>query len=330
MKNKSIIILSSILVMLFILSIFIGSWDISPIEIINIFFNKTEDINKAIAILNVRLPRVLLAVSSGAILGVCGVICQSCFQNPLVDPYFLGISSGSAFGAAFAIVFSLPIFLTAPLFTFIAVLIPMFFSFRSSSVLKLLFMGIVINSVFSSGLSILKVAAEIGKLREITFWLMGSLGNTNIRYTLILLFVFIIALFFFLMQSSKIDALTLGELHAYDKVKDIRIFRLQLLFVVSILMSMSVLATGIISWVGLGVPHLSRIIWKTSASSKLLINSAFGGAILLLLCDLVIRSIIKMPLFGGRIVGELPISVATSLFGAIFLFVFLFRRSKYD
>ncbi len=332
-KYKSFIILSTILILLFILSLFMGSWDISISEVLNIIFNNKDiEFNKYSAILKVRLPRILLAIISGAILGVCGVICQSCFNNPLVSPYFLGISSGAAFGSAFAIVFSLNPFIFSPLFTFIAVLIPLIFSlvYNSTSTLRLILLGIIINSIFSSLLSILKVIADVGKLREITFWLMGSLANGNMKEISVLYIIFFILFIYLIFLSSKIDLITLGSIHAHEQGIDTNKLKFILLLIVSILMSFSVMLTGIISWIGLGVPHLSRLIWKTTRLKELLINSAFGGAILLLACDLFTRAIIKLPLFNKGMIGELPISVTTSLFGALFLFIFLYKNIKYS
>lgn len=329
MSKKPILILSMTLTILFICSLFIGSWNITIVEVWNILINgDIQELNKTMAILKVRLPRILLSIVCGAILAVCGVVCQACFQNPLVDPFFLGISSGSAFGVAFAIVFYLNPLIFTPIFTIFASAIPLIFALKdkSRSMLKLLFMGIIINSLFSSLLSILKVMSEIGQLREITFWLMGSLANGNFNDITRLYIIFIIGFLFFLYLAPKIDLISLGELHAYEQGINVKVLKFILLGIVAILMAYSVLLTGIISWIGLGVPHLTRLIWKTSTARKLLIYSALSGANLLLLCDLITRSISKFTLLNGRILGELPISVSTSFFGAIFLILFLFNN----
>ena len=326
-------VLITTLIILFIASILIGSWNISFMEIFDILINgDSQEINKTIAILKVRLPRVLLSIVCGAILAVCGVICQAIFQNPLVDPYFLGISSGSAFGVAFAIVFYLNPLIVAPFFTIIAALIPLLFTLNdpTRSMLKLILIGIITNAIFGSLLSILKVMAEIGQLREITFWLMGSLANGNFKDIYQLYIIFIIAFITLLYLAPKIDLLSLGELHAYEHGINTNWLKFILLAIIALLMTYSVLLTGIISWVGLGVPHLTRLIWKTSTARKLLLYSALGGANLLLLCDLITRSLSKFPLWSDRILGELPISVSTSFFGAIFLLVFLFRRNPHQ
>lgn len=331
MFQKPIFILSIILIILFISSLFIGSWNIPISEIWDIFSGDISEYNKTIAILKVRLPRILLSMICGAILSVCGVICQACFQNPLVDPYFLGISSGSAFGVAFATVFYLNPVLITPLFTILAAMIPLLFTINDSSrsMLKLLFMGIIINSLFSSLLAILKVMAEIGQLREITFWLMGSLANRNYDDIVQLYIIFVFAFLFLIYLSPQIDLISLGDLHAYEQGIDTRVLKFILLSIVAILMSYSVLLTGIISWIGLGVPHLTRLIWKVSTARKLLIYSALGGANLLLFCDLLTRFATKITIWNERMLGEMPISVSTSFFGAVFLAFFLFNKQAH-
>ena len=278
---------------------------------------------------NVRLPRVLCAALSGAALSLCGAAMQGLLQNPLADGSTLGVSAGASLGAAFSIVlgFTLPGFfisgtvLLAMLFAFAsltAILLLAFTLDRSLSTATIILIGIVFSMLVSSLLSLL-IAFSGNKLRAISFWTMGSLSGASYENALLLLTALACAGSMLLSRGSVLNAFALGESRALHLGVNVRREKVLVMSCVSILIGVCVSIGGGIGFVGLITPHIMRMLCGPN-HSRLLPACLFGGAVFLMLCDLLARTLVS-PV-------ELPIGVVTSLIGAI-VFVVIFIRHKH-
>ena len=308
---------------------FVGSYGMSPGDVAEALRLKwsgaAPDDPRVIALWEVRIPRIVVACLAGALLAMSGAAYQGVFNNPLVDPYLLGVSAGAAFGAALAIVLEIP-FLGIQSAAFVCALTASALIWAlarkrgRASPLGLVLAGIVINSLFLAGLAFLKVVAEIGQLRELVFWLMGGLYVSDWSAAILMAAVFFPAAAILIVTGRKIDLTTLGrDIARTSGVDDARVTAL-VVVVVSLMTAACVSVTGIIGWIGLGVPHFMRSVFG-ARHRVLLASSAMGGAGLLLICDTLARTASGWM----RGIGELPVTAVTSLVGAAF-FASVLRR----
>lgn len=326
--NKSIPIFWSILTIFLtvILATTIGSANITPLDslkivlnrIFGVFDNSVFPVNSHIIILNVRLPRVLGAALSGIGLTVAGIIYQSILRNPMAEPYVLGVSSGAALGAALSIVLNL--FIT-PLFALTGALLSsflvIFISGNSAKSNRILLYGISFNFFLSSLLTLL-ISFNHKRASDIMFWTMGSFATMNYRKVVIILFVIIIVIILTYILRKELNIFTLGSDTAKSLGLDVRKYRVFLLTMASITTGIIVSFCGVIGFVGLIIPHLTRI-FVGSEHKRVLSLSVPLGAIFMVTCDTIARNIL---------INELPVGVITSLIGAP-IFVYLLRvRSR--
>ena len=328
-RNLYIFLLIILLICTILFSIISGNSHLSPATVLNIILYKTTGISfgeissRDIAIVwNMRMPRVLMAILAGTALATAGALYQGCFRNPLVEPFILGASSGASFGAALAIVFPsifLPIHISAFIFALFAVLAAYMLSRQKGEInsVGLVLSGVIIGSVFSALVSIMKYLSEDTQLREITFWMMGGLYHAawNDVYinTIVIIMCFITAW----ILSWKINLISIGDEEAKslginpDKYKTIFIITATLMTAVC------VSTVGIIAWVGLMMPHAARLL--TGPDNRYVIPLAsLGGAVYLLICDTIARTLTM---------GEIPIGIITSIIGAPFLIWILRAKS---
>lgn len=277
-------------------------------------------------ILQIRLPRVLVAGCVGASLAVAGVVMQSLFRNAMADPGIIGVSSGGALGGVIAIYFgftaigSFMIPVLGFLGAFITLFIVYFISTQNgqTSILTLLLTGVAISSFFSACTSLILTYSSTGQLHQILFWLMGDLNGRDWDHLKLMIIPVCVALVIFFLYRHELDILMLGEEEAANLGINVQFTRNFLLIVASILTGVSVSLTGAIGFVGLIVPHMIRLI--IGPSHKLLIPaSVLGGAIFLIGADLISRLIIKP--------AELQIGIITAFFGAPF-FIYLIILNK--
>lgn len=326
--NKPIPVLWGVLaiVLTVIFAVTIGSANITPLDslkiilnrVFGIFNNTTFPINSHIIILNVRLPRVLGAALSGIGLTVAGIIYQSILRNPMAEPYVLGVSSGAALGAAMSIILNL--FIT-PLFALTGALLSsflvIFISGNSAKSNRILLYGISFNFFLSSLLTLL-ISFNHKRASDIMFWTMGSFATMNYRKVLIIFFVIVIVITLTWILRKELNIFTLGSDTAKSLGLNVKKYRVILLTIASITTGIIVSFCGVIGFVGLIIPHLSRI-FVGSEHKKVLSFSIPLGGIFMVICDTIARNIL---------VNELPVGVITSLIGAP-IFVYLLRvRSK--
>lgn len=309
-----------ILIISILVSLLIGEVNFSLQEIINIFQNKSS-IEYTI-LKNVRLPRILLAVSVGGSLSISGVILQGIYKNSLVEPYTLGISGGASLGVAIAIVFNmsnmigiyaLPIsgFLGAIFTSFMVYVLSMKNSYSNMS--KMLLIGVMISFMSSSILMLLMSISTTENLHSIMFWIMGSLGESDWTLVMNVFYASILGLIITYLFSNQLNAFRLGQ----AKAKHLGVntaFTIKILFIISsILTGISVSIAGVIGFVGFVIPHVIRLIIGTDY--RFLIPAAFlGGSVFLIISDTIARTIISP--------NELPVGVITGIIGGL-LFIYM-------
>ena len=331
------LILGVLLVSTLLLGISIGTVSISLREIglivqdslFNASLSPELEMHKNI-ILNIRLPRVLLAGLVGASLALVGAAFQGLLRNPLADPYTLGISSGASVGAVMTIYFglSLPVIQTftlpflSVLASFVTLLVVLIFAKRidaSMRVETLILTGVIFGSFLGAVISLM-IALTSDELRQIVGWLLGSVSMRGWSHVQIILPFFIVGTVILLFQAKELNAFSFGEEQAKHIGVDIAKKKLLILIAGSILTGAAVSVSGVIGFVGLVIPHLMRKI-SGPDHRHLLIQSLLLGASFLMLADLVSRIIIAPQ--------ELPLGVITALIGApIFALILLKERQQ--
>lgn len=275
-------------------------------------------------LLEIRLPRILACVLIGASLAISGAAYQAMFVNPLVSPSILGVLSGAGFGAAVGMFFKLNeylIQLSTFGFGFLAVAVALGVSAlysRSGSVIVLVLGGVISGSLFTSLLSVLKYAADPNDaLPAITYFLMGSLGFASKSFIQISILPMCAGVLLLALSGKYLNALSLGEEEAKSLGVNVARVKIFIILVATFISALSVTIAGIIGWIGLIVPHISRFIFGAD-NRAVLASSAMIGAIFLLFCDSFSRLIFTF---------EIPIGIVTSLFG-IPMFIVVLRRAK--
>lgn len=315
--------------LLFIISLGIGSYAISPRYLIGTLFSTISpssypDIPSVYkdVLLRIRLPRLLLAMAVGAALSVAGASLQALFKNPLVNEYILGISSGAAFGAALSLVFlgrSFPPQAAAFLFAILAVLAVLLAAGRgeSSSLISLLLTGVIVSAFFSALLSLVEFFASPYVLQALFFWLMGSLslaGWKDLAISLPLMGIGLVVLF---LYRWRMNVLSMSDEEARALGVNVRRGKIIIILTATLITASATAVVGIIGWVGLIVPHLVRLM--VGADNRLVIPvSAAMGASFLLVADDITRGISSL---------EIPIGIFTSIIG-IPLFLLLLGKAK--
>lgn len=279
-------------------------------------------------ILSVRLPRVLCVALTGAALSLCGGAMQGLLKNPLADGSTLGVASGASLGAVIAIAFGITLpqlpfagtMVLAIVFAFLSLLIILSLAYQidySMSTNTIILIG-VIYSMFVSSILALIISFASDRVKQITFWTMGSLLGTSLSNALVLLSALVVFGGVILRFSRELNAFAVSESNARSIGVPVRRVKLALLIAVSALIGVCVSIGGTIGFVGLVTPHMVRMIVGPD-HKRLLPASLFGGAVFLMLADLLARTLLN-PV-------ELPIGVVTSFIGA-FLFIVIFYRSK--
>lgn len=335
----------SVCVFLFIcliLSIFLavnmGSVDISIKDIYRVIMYKLFDWGSVESFSDssivdiiwfIRLPRIILAIGVGMGLSVSGVVMQAIVKNPLADPFILGVSAGASFGATLAIMLGIGITLgpnyvgiSAFIGAFIISLLVIYMSNikgRSNST-KLLLSGMALSTLSSSFSSfIIYFANNQEGIKDITYWLMGSIAGANWDNIKLVLPVVIFSTIFFITQYRTLNLMLLGDDVSITLGKDLHRYRIFYLFLSSLMVGLIVYSSGIIGFVGLIIPHIIRMIFGTD-HKKLILITALTGAIFLIWADVLSRIIIKG--------SELPIGILISIIGAP-VFIYLMINKSY-
>jgi iron complex transport system permease protein len=276
-------------------------------------------------VFNLRVPRILTAFLLGASLAAAGGVFQMIFSNPLVDPGFLGVSQGAAFGAAVCIIFlggaAWAVQASAAFFGCMGLLLSYLIAKRvryGGWVLRLVLAGIAVSAFFSAGLGILKYIADpLSQLQEITFWLLGGLWSITWKQFLTILPVVLVSLFIMWRMRWRLNLLSLGDETAFSLGLAPGRERALLLIAGVAATSAVISVAGMVSWIGLIIPHIARRIFGADSRYMLPASILIGG-IFSILCDDLGRVLIA---------GEIPLGIITSLIGAsIFALIMLTQK----
>ncbi|MGV3733000.1 MAG: FecCD family ABC transporter permease [Microcella sp.] len=275
----------------------------------------------------VRFPRIVMALVVGAALAVAGAVMQAIFGNPLAEPGVVGVSSGAALGAATAIVVGASVLgvagvaVAAFLGGLVATLLVYVVSRAGgrTEVVTLLLTGIAVNAIAQAGIAFVLFVADSASREQIVFWQLGSLGGSLWSQVAVVAAVAVPGVLVALALARRYDLLALGERNARHLGVDVERLRLVSIVLVALLTGVAVAFTGIIAFVGLVVPHLIRMIIGP-AHRGLVLASAVGGGALLVIADLLTRTLVAG--------AELPIGMLTSLVGGPFFFWLLYRQRR--
>ncbi len=321
-KNGRIIILSFILIVVFIIALFIGRYPVKGIMDPRIL--STDPLAWKL-VFNLRLPRLLTSLLLGVSLAGSGMVFQMIFSNPLVEPGFLGVSQGAAFGAAFAIIFlGSSAWLIQGSAAFFAVM-GLGFSYYIARrvrfggwVLRLILSGIAVSALFSAGVGIMKYAADpMSQLPEITFWLLGGLWSITWRELFTILPVTIVSMTVVFLMRWRLNVLSLDDETAFSLGISPGTARIIFLISATAATAAVISVSGIVNWVGLIVPHISRRLFRADTRQSLPAAMLLGG-IFTIFCDTLARTIFA---------GEIPLGIFTSLIGAGAFIILLLNRN---
>lgn len=322
-----LIALAVALVAACVLSIAVGAFSIPVGDIIGALFHRGSGDPLAESVLwDIRLPRVALGVVVGSSLAAAGALMQGSFANPLAEPGVVGVSSGAALGAVVQIALGFTLAGTWSLAAFaflggLGTVALVYFSARSegrTEVITLVLSGVAINAFAGALIGLLTYLASDAQLRSITFWSLGSLAQATWPKVGVVAPLALAGLVCAMAQARKLDLLALGERSARNLGVDVERLRIVTLAVVALLTAASVAVSGVILFVGLVVPHLVRMV-AGPGHRLLLPASALAGAVVLVVADLVARTLVAP--------AELPLGVLTALIGSPFFFVLL-RKTR--
>lgn len=333
MKIAGLIASGLLLIFMTVISTFIGPVNIPASEVARIYLGQIPFLGHYFTftvapkdygiIVFLREPEVIGGIIVGASLGIGGAVVQSIFRNPITEPYIIGLSSGASLGAVSAIVFGLTIFgiFTVPLMAFIfsivVVGIVYMFALKGGRVSPtyLLLTGIAL-SLFVSSLVALMLFTNIRLQGAAFFWLLGSLSGITWSELLPVSLIVISSSVMITIYHRELDALQMGEFHARSVGVSVENVKRIMLVLVTLSVSAAVSVSGIIGFVGLIMPHVSRLIYGGS-NRYVIPSSALLGALFLLVADDISRTVLP-----GEII---PIGVVTGMIG-VPVFMYLLRR----
>ena len=309
-------------IIVFFLSLSIGSYSIPMTNTLKIVLGSYHNSIEHTIIMNIRLPRLVFDVLVGSGLSVSGASYQSIFKNPLVSPDILGVANGAAFGAALAILLNLGLYATeflAFLFGILAVFIAVLLAKRDNEIpiLGLVISGIVVGAFFVSLLGMAKYFADTqNQLPQIVLWLLGSFSGVGWNSWPAILIIAVCMMVIYFMRW-QLNILSLSDEEAKALGINVALARKIIVVLSTIITAASVSIVGIVGWVGLIIPHISRLI-VGSDNVKVIPMTIIIGGIFLLLADDLARNITS---------GEIPIGILTSFIGAPF-FAYLYKIQR--
>lgn len=316
------LILGGIFVTVLLASVLVGRYPAPYWMSLSTLF---EDTFAQRLVLRLRLPRILMGLLLGMTLSASGNVLQMIFRNPLVEPGFLGVSQGAAFGAAFGIVFlGASPFVIQGLAALFACLGLAFSYLLARNIryggwtLRLVLAGIAVSALFSSGVGLIKYVADpLTQLPEITFWMLGGLWSITWEDVLVVLPIVVPALLIVYLMRWRLNLLSLDEKTALSLGAAPGRERMVLLVAAVVATAATVSLSGIVGWVGLIVPHMARRLLGSDALHAVPGSMLIGG-IFALLCDDVARTLLT---------GEIPLGILTSLLGAIIFMLLMISRN---
>jgi len=331
--NTAFILLGCALFLAVLVNISLGSVSIPIKDIFNTFLNPgSVKTSWQFIILDYRIPKAITAIIVGSGLSVSGLLMQTLFRNPLAGPYVLGISSGASLGVALLVMgtsffsgsilasigFNWSIAFASSLGAFSVLFAVMLAANKLKNTMSILIIGLMFGSLSSALISVLAYFSSADQLQQYMFWSFGSLGNLSWTEIMVLTGVSCLGFFMVLFIIKPLNSLLLGENYAKSMGVNIKNTRTITLIATSLLTGVITAFSGPIAFVGLAVPHLTKLLFNTSNHKLLLPAVAISGAIIMLICD----SIAQLP----NSEFTLPINAITSLFGAPIVIWLLIRK----
>lgn len=324
-------IMGGTLLFILLASFAVGWYGISLSTIVRFFWSQIwggggfpDEIHTVL--INVRMPRILMGLLVGSGLSVAGHTFQGVFRNPMASPDVLGASSGAGFGAALAILWGLPAsgitgfsFLFGLLSIGLVLLLTSFV--RAQRVLALILTGIVVSSLFSAGLSLIKLAADpTNQLPAITYWLMGSLNASRLKDLIFAAPVILGGALVIFLLRWQLNVLAIGEEAATSMGVRIRLVRVALILAATLITAASVSVSGVIGWVGLVVPHIARMLTGSDNRYSLPASALIGSAFMILVDTIARRAS----------TSGIPLGILTAFVGAPFFVYLILRQGRKD
>lgn len=332
---KLLIALSLLFILCFFLNISLGSIHIPFKSVIAALFNQeVSEETWYYIIQNYRLPKAITAILVGAGLGISGLLMQTLFRNPLAGPYVLGLSSGASLGVAIIILGSAvfgstvanlflskwSITIASSLGSFLVLMAVVMVSAKVKDTMAILIIGLMFASVTAAIVSVLSYFSTAEQLQRYVFWSYGSLGNLSWKEILVFCIVFTAGLFLSILSIKDLNALLLGDNYAKSMGVKLKQSRLKIILATSLLAGSITAFAGPIAFIGLAVPHLTKLVFNTSNHKLLIPSVLLFGSILMLICD----TIAQLPTSEQ----SLPINAITSLIGAPVVIWLLVRKKK--
>ncbi|HEX2970596.1 MAG TPA: iron ABC transporter permease [Bacteroidales bacterium] len=329
------VVLFVITAVLFVLDIFLGSVSVKPADVLRSFLNPTGS-DYEIIILKFRLPKAITALMAGVALSISGLLMQTVFRNPMAGPYVLGISSGASLGVAVVILGFSGLFtnvsigiagswllaVSAWAGAGIILVLMMAISARVKDIMTILILGIMLSGGISSIVTILQYFSSETLLKAYVIWTMGSLGNLTDSQVDVLMITIAAGTILSLLTMKMLNALLLGESYAGSLGLNVRFARFVIFLCTSILAGSVTAFCGPIGFIGIAVPHIVRMIFRTSDHRILIPGTIFVGGSLMLLSDIVSQ------LPGSERV--LPVNAVTSLIGIPVVLWVIFKNRRYS
>lgn len=327
--------LSVAVVLLFILDIFLGSVSVKPSAVLDALFSSSINETDAL-ILKFRIPKAITALVVGISLSLSGLQMQTVFRNPMAGPYVLGISSGASLGVAIIILGFAPLFNSGSIGSIgnwmlvssawigagSVLLLMMLISSRVKDIMTILILGIMLSSGISAIVTVLQYFSNETMLKAYVIWTMGSLGNLTSEQLGVLLITVLAGLVISLFTMKMLNALLLGENYARSLGLNVRFARTLVFLCTSILAGSVTAFCGPIGFIGIAVPHIARMIFRTSDHRILIPGTVLAGGAVMLLSDII-----------SQVPGTenvLPVNAITSFIGIPVVIWVILRNRKYS
>lgn len=326
------LLLGGALLAIVLVSLAIGWYGIEPATIFAYFWSRLfrtgasfpDEIHTVLML--VRLPRILMGLLVGSGLSVAGHTFQGVFRNPMASPDVLGASSGAGFGAALAILWgfnSTGITAFSFLFGLLSILLVLFLTsfVRSQKILALVLTGMVVSSLFSAGLSLVKLVADpTNQLPQITYWLMGSLNGSKMKDLTFAAPAILIGILVIFLLRWQLNVLTMGEEAAASMGVRTRLIRSILILAATLVTATAVSVSGVIGWIGLVIPHIARMTVGSDNRLSLPASALMGAGFLVLVDDIARRAT----------TSGIPLGILTAFVGAPFFVFLILRQGRRD
>ena len=316
---------------MFLLNLGVGPAKIEISEIARILFGAPLEGDKNFLIIQrIRLPRALASLAGGASLAISGLLLQTYFANPIIEPYILGVTSGSSLfvglvmlgGLTFGLPRVTPLFLFGGAFlgAMLVMAIILFAAVRVKNIVTLLLIGLMAGYVCGAATSILSAYAEKERLTNFVMWNMGSFSGFTWAQIRLMYAIIVPMLVVAYLLAKPLNILSMGDQYAHSMGIDLKVTRYGIIAISSILVAATTAFAGPVSFIGLAAPHICRIMLQTSNNRLLIPASILGGALLSGFCDFVARNIVS-PM-------ELPLGAVTPIIGAPLVIFLLMRKDK--